>query len=57
MQPLAKFRVGDIVRLIGTETLLTVTQYDEATEEYQVQQGEDSQWVLGIYLECASSLR
>ena len=54
----AKLRLGDTVRFIGTETLLTVTQYDQAAEEYQVQQGDDeasSQWVLGIYLECASS--
>jgi hypothetical protein len=54
----AKFRMGDAVRLIGTDTLLTVRQYDEATHEYQVQRGDDdasSQWVLGIYLEGVKS--
>jgi hypothetical protein len=50
----AEFRVDDRVRLIGTETIQTVRQYNAETLEYQVQRGneEDSVvWVLGIYLE------
>jgi len=45
---------GDVVRLIGTDTLLTVRRYDKATHEYQVQRGDDDaslEWVLGVYLE------
>jgi hypothetical protein len=50
----AEFGVGDCVRLIGTDTIQTVRQYNAETLEYQVQRGneEDSVvWVLGIYLE------
>jgi hypothetical protein len=50
----AEFGVGDRVRLIGTDTIQTVRQYNAETLEYQVQRGneEDSVvWVLEIYLE------
>jgi hypothetical protein len=50
----AVFQVGDRVRLIGTDTIQTVRQYNAETLEYQVQlgNGDDSVvWVLGIYLE------
>jgi hypothetical protein len=50
----AKFGVGDTVRFIGTDTLLTVTRYRKATDEYRLQGRDDlasSQWVLEIYLE------
>jgi hypothetical protein len=49
-----KFGVGDGVRLVGTETLQTVREYNAATLEYRIQPGDDdasSQWVLAIYLE------
>lgn len=57
IRSMAKFRVGDAVRFIGTETLQTVKQYHKATQEYNVQRGDDgasSQRALGIYLEWAS---
>jgi hypothetical protein len=50
----AEFGVGDRVRLIGTDIIQTVREYNAETLEYQVQRGneEDSVvWVLGIYLE------
>jgi hypothetical protein len=50
----AKFGVGDTVRFIGTDRLLTVTGYREATQEYRLQHRDDlasSQWVSEIYLE------
>ena len=50
----AKFGINDIVRFIGTDIALTVTEYNEETRLYQVQRsagGASSQWVLGIYLE------
>ena len=49
-----QFGVGDRVRLIGTDTIQTVRQYNAETLEYQVQlrNEEDSVlWVLEIYLE------
>ena len=49
-----KFAVGDTVRFIGTDTLLTARQYDKATHEFEVQRDDDDAspvWVLGIYLE------
>jgi hypothetical protein len=48
-----KFVVDDRVRLIGTDTILTVRQYNAETFEYQVQRSDDAtpEWVLGIYLE------
>jgi hypothetical protein len=49
-----KFRVGDAVRFVGTDTVLTITQYNPKTVEYQVRRDEDAptlEWVSGIYLE------
>jgi hypothetical protein len=54
----ARFEVNDTVRLIGTEVLLTVRQYNRRTHEYQVQRGNDSanfEWVLAIYLELVEA--
>jgi hypothetical protein len=56
----AKFRTDDRVRLIGTDTIQTVRQYDEDTLEYQVQQDDDAVgavWVPGMYLELVDRLR
>ena len=50
----AKFAVDDRVRLIGTDTIQTVRQYDAETLEYRVQRGDDEAsvlWVPEIYLE------
>jgi hypothetical protein len=50
----AKFAMNDEIRFIGTDTPLTVKQYDEGTREYQVQRGDDRtsvEWVPEIYLE------
>jgi hypothetical protein len=50
----AKFRVGDIVRFIGTDQHLTVKQYRTAPRQYQVQRDNDEttlEWVPEIYLE------
>jgi hypothetical protein len=50
----AEFGVGDRVRLIGTDTIQTVRQYNAETLEYQVQRGNEEDtvvWVLEIYLE------
>jgi hypothetical protein len=55
---IAKFRLGDTVRFIGTDTLLTVSEYNPETLEYRVQRSDDlasSQWALGIYLELEKS--
>jgi hypothetical protein len=52
----AKFGVGDTVRFIGTDKLLTVARYRKATDEYRLQPRDylaSSQWVLEIYLELA----
>lgn len=49
--PVAKFRVGDTVRFIGTDTLSTVREYNTKTLEYRVQRCDEhasSQWVLEI---------
>jgi hypothetical protein len=48
-----KFGVGDTVRFIGTDTLLTVREYDSKTLEYQVQRDNDEtlECVSEIYLE------
>jgi hypothetical protein len=53
----AKFGVGDTVRFIGTDTLLTVKQYREATQEYRLQLDDlaSSEWVSQIYLELVES--
>jgi hypothetical protein len=50
----AKFGVNDPVRLIGTDTVQTVMQYNPKTLEYQLKSGGDEAvpvWILGIYLE------
>jgi hypothetical protein len=50
----AKFAMNDAIRFIGTDTPLTVKQYDEGTRQYQVQRGDDgtsAEWVPEIYLE------
>jgi kynurenine formamidase len=52
----AEFSVDDRVRLIGTDTIQTVRQYDAETLDYQVQSGNEEAsvvWVSGIYLEPA----
>jgi hypothetical protein len=52
----AKFRVDDNVRFVGTDTILAIKLYDAETDEYQVQRGDDVaslEWVSGIYLEHA----
>jgi hypothetical protein len=49
-----KFTVNDRVRLIGTDTIQTVRQYNAETLEYQVQWGNNAAslvWVPEIYLE------
>jgi hypothetical protein len=49
-----EFVVEDRVRLIGTDTIQTVRQYNAETLEYQIQSGNDaasSIWVPKIYLE------
>jgi hypothetical protein len=51
-----KFGVDETVRFIGTDTALTIRQYNSETIEYQVQWGDDAEsieWVSGIYLEHA----
>jgi hypothetical protein len=54
-----KFVVDDRVRLIGTDTILTVRQYNAETFEYQVQRSDDAtlEWVLGIYLELVEAAK
>ena len=50
----AKFAVDERVRLIGTDTIQTVRQYDAETHEYRVQRGDDEAsilWVPEIYFE------
>jgi hypothetical protein len=50
----AKFVVDDRVRLIGTDIIQIVRQYNAETFEYQVQRSDDlasGQWLSGIYLE------
>jgi hypothetical protein len=52
----AKFRVGENVRLIGTDTVQTITQFNAETLEYLIHPGNEEAsraWVLGIYLELA----
>jgi hypothetical protein len=49
-----EFVVEDRVRLIGTDTIQTVRQYNAETLEYQIQSGNDAAsfiWVPEIYLE------
>jgi hypothetical protein len=56
----AKFRVGDAVRFIGTCTLYIVREYNPATSEYRVQDGDDiasSQWASEIYFEHVNPAR
>jgi hypothetical protein len=56
----AKFRAGDSVRFIGTDRVLTVTQYNPETLEYRVQRGDDyfgSQWVSEIHIEAVGPAR
>jgi CheY-like chemotaxis protein len=53
---ITEFVLGDHVRLIGTDTIQTVRQYNPETLEYQVQIGTEEanvMWVSGIYLELA----
>jgi hypothetical protein len=50
----AKFRMGDHVRFIGTDTVQTLRHYNENTREYEIQLGDDATgavWVPAIYLE------
>jgi len=52
----AEFCLDDRVRLIGTDTIQTVRQYNTETLEYQVQIGTEEahvMWVSGVYLELA----
>jgi hypothetical protein len=42
----AEFGVGDRVRLIGTDTIQTVRQYNAETLEYQVQRGNEEDTVV-----------
>jgi hypothetical protein len=52
---MVKFGVGDVVRFIGTDRALTVTQYNPETLEYRVQRGDDhfgGQWISEIYIEA-----
>ena len=35
------FRINDLVRFIGTDTVLTVTEHNEGTRLYRVQRGND----------------
>ncbi len=52
----AEFNLDDRVRLIGTDTIQTVRQYNAKTLEYQVQIDTEEasvMWVSGIYLELA----
>ena len=54
----AKFGVNDRVRLIGTDTVQTVMQYNPKTFEYQLKSGGDEAvpvWILGIYLELVEA--
>jgi hypothetical protein len=55
----AKFVVDDRVRLIGSDIVQTVRQYNAETFEYQVQRSDDATlaWVLGIYLELVEPTR
>ena len=54
-----KFAVGDMVRFIGTHTLLIVRQHRQGTDQYQIQQGEEAamEWVLGIHLERVERIK
>ena len=55
-----KFGVGDSVRFIGTDSSLTVRQYNPQTLEYRVQRRDDrasSQWASEIYLELTEPAR
>jgi hypothetical protein len=50
----AKFRVGDIVRFIGTDQHLTVKQYRTGPRQYEVQRDNDEttlEWCPEIYFE------
>jgi len=52
---MVKFGAGYVVRFIGTDRALTVTQYNPETLEYRVQCGDDhfgGQWVSEIYIEA-----
>lgn len=54
----AKFAVNDRVRLVGTDTIQTVMQYNRKTFEYQLKSGGDEAvpvWILGIYLELVEA--
>ena len=45
-----KFGVDDTVRFIGTDTALTISQFNRETFEYQVQRGDDAaslEWGTG----------
>jgi hypothetical protein len=55
----AKFVVDDRVRLIGSDIIQTVRQYNAETFEYQIQRSDDAtlEWVLGIYLELVEPAR
>jgi hypothetical protein len=49
-----KFGVDDRVRLIGTDRIQIVRQYNSKTREYQIQSVGDAAsigWFLEIYLE------
>ena len=49
-----KFGVDDTVRFIGTDTALTIRQFNREKLEYQVQRGDDAaslEWATEIYLE------
>jgi hypothetical protein len=50
----AEFRTNDEVRLVGTDTIHTVRQYNAETLEYQIRHGQEEAsaiWILGAYLE------
>jgi hypothetical protein len=57
MRPPAKFKVGDAVRFIGTDTPYVVREYNPKTLEYRVTSDEraSSRWTLEIYLEPADA--
>jgi hypothetical protein len=50
------FRIGDVVRLIGTDTLFHLTGHDRISDRYKAQGTDDAGffWVLEIYLERVS---
>jgi hypothetical protein len=56
----AEFSLDDRVRLIGTDTIQTVRQYNAETLDYQVQIDTEEasvMWVSGMYLELAESAK